>query len=63
MKGGLPHGEFLFYYRNGELQEASFYENDKKVGESILYDSLGRVKQKQYFEDGEMVNSGPIREY
>ena len=45
---GLPHGEWISYYENGQIEEKSTYDNGVKVGESITYyeNGLMNIKEK-----------------
>ena len=51
---GKREGEWLEYYKNGEVKEKSNFKDGKAEGESINYYDNGKLKAKGNFKDGKM---------
>jgi antitoxin component YwqK of YwqJK toxin-antitoxin module len=51
-KDGKFHGEWKFYYLNGEVETSGFFENGERVGEWFYYHNNGRVKANLNYLNG-----------
>lgn len=52
---GLKKGKWLLWQPNGFLWEAQHWHMGLKNGHTLVYDSLGKVKQKLRYRKGELV--------
>ncbi|MDA9262044.1 hypothetical protein N9P38_01635, partial [Flavobacteriales bacterium] len=50
---GTKEGEWLFYHKNGKLQEKSYFNRGKYVNESLQYYETGKLMIKGFFYLGE----------
>ena len=51
---GKREGEWLTYYKNGEVKEKSNFKDDKQEGESLRYYKSGELKNKNNWKDGKL---------
>ena len=51
-KDGKFHGEWKFYYLNGEVETSGFFENGERIGEWFYYHNNGRVKANLNYLNG-----------
>ena len=49
---GKREGEWLTYYKNGQLQLKDNYKDGKYDGELLWYDQYGQLKKKMIYKDG-----------
>jgi hypothetical protein len=50
---GIKNGVFFTYYKNGIVKSKGIYKRDKINGWFYLYNSKGKIKEKQYIIDNE----------
>jgi len=50
-KDGIPDGETITYYENGNLDEEFNYKNNKMNGEAKSYDENGKLNGRTIFKD------------
>ena len=51
---GKREGEWLEYYKNGEVKEKSNFKDGKAEGESLRYYKSGELKNKNNWKDGKL---------
>jgi antitoxin component YwqK of YwqJK toxin-antitoxin module len=56
-KQGKDHGEWLFYYKNGNLMTKGSFDSGKKIGPWKYFYENGKI-HKQHFYDSEGNRSG-----
>ena len=56
-KQGKDHGEWLFYYKNGNLMTKGSFDSGKKIGSWKYFYENGKI-HKQHFYDSEGNRSG-----
>lgn len=55
MEKGVYHGEFMEYYKTGELKEIGMYENGMREGNWREFYKSGKIKKKGKYQNGEKV--------
>lgn len=45
-KDNLPHGQFKWWYSNGQIESIKYFDNGKPVGTWEFYDSKGALIKK-----------------
>nr|HPN87417.1 hypothetical protein [Smithella sp.] len=48
-------GEYIAYYKNGQIKEKGFFKNDKREGEYIAYYKSGQIREKATYKNGNCV--------
>ncbi len=54
-KKGVPHGETVEYYENGNIKEKYSYKKGKLHGTFESYDEDGKLSEKHKYKNGVMV--------
>lgn len=54
-KKGVPHGETVKYYENGNIKEKYFYKKGELHGTFESYDEDGKLSEKHKYKNGVMV--------
>lgn len=54
-KKGMMDGNYLEYYKTGELKENGRYDKGKRDGSWKLYNKSGKIKTKGTYKEGEKV--------
>ncbi len=55
-KGGKPQGEWVGYYKNGQLSYKENYANGKRHGEEVSYYENGQLEFKGNYVNGKLVD-------
>lgn len=54
-KDGLLDGEWLSWFRNGQLFEKTYYKEDLHNGENIQWDEYGCLQFRNMYNNGQFV--------
>ena len=49
---GLDHGEWIFYFSNGQIQTKGTFEKGKRIGIWSYFNEKGTLKQVSVFKNG-----------
>jgi antitoxin component YwqK of YwqJK toxin-antitoxin module len=56
-KDGLPNGEYVEYFRTGEIEETSNYVKGLREGERIVYTKSGKTRRRENYRSDNLEGS------
>jgi len=53
-QNGKYEGEYVCFYKSGQIKEKGFFKNDKRHGDYIAYYKNGRIKEQAVYKNGNL---------